>query len=104
MEKNINEKLSSLLPANSDGKDLPFDRSLTEIVGRRAGDEGITSSGNLGNCGSMVQEGIGSTSEVYDDAVLAPHPQTPSPQKFGQRLMKWRSGTVRIPEERGLTV
>ena len=52
-------KISSLLPANSDGKDGPFDQSLTEFVGRRAGDEGITSSGTRGYCGLVVPEGAG---------------------------------------------
>jgi hypothetical protein len=39
----IKPKINSLLPANSDGKNLPLDQAQSEFVGRRVGDEGQNS-------------------------------------------------------------
>ena len=80
---------------------LSLNQAVSEFVGRRAGDEGLTAleSWPIRRL-SLIR---GSLVSVAIETPLAPHPQTPSPREFGSRLMKLQSVFVRILEERGLS-
>jgi len=92
-------KTSSPLPVNSDLNTFHAHQTLSEFMGRGVGGEGPTASSLiLGSSLTLCAPSDRSTNQTRKSNPLTP---SPSPRKFGESLVKWRSGKLRIFGERG---
>lgn len=94
---NSQHKLDSPLPVNSELNPFHPHQALPEFTGRGVGGEGPADASSMPTSYFKLRA---STSGL--NATPFPLTPSPSPRKFGERLIKWQSGKLRIFGERGV--